>query len=159
MFKALFPDVNDPASDRLCRVTGAWERPQTIKKCGRLEDYLSSLKREYLYLFYAGLHHRDSSRIDVRWMTSQHHKECQTAAVSALKNRPSVESQQSNRRCSKNYVWMQLNALAYYHAIVLRCIKLPTVKAAWSMVSTQLKLTKNRARVTRFQRSKTGKGA
>ncbi len=48
---------------------------------------------------------------------------------------------------------LQLHALAYNLAPLLRCIELPEAMADWSLTSLQLKLTKIGARVVRYARA------
>ena len=55
----------------------------------------------------------------------------------------------SCRRFRDNEVRLQLHALAYNLATLLRCIKLPEAMADWSLTSLQLKLIKIGARVVR----------
>ena len=59
----------------------------------------------------------------------------------------------SCRRFRDNEVRLQLHALAYNLATLLRCIKLPEAMADWSLTSLQLKLIKIGARVVRHARA------
>jgi hypothetical protein len=59
----------------------------------------------------------------------------------------------SCRRFRDNEVRLQLHALAYNLATLLRCIKLPEAMADWSLSSLQLKLIKIGARVVRHARA------
>ena len=59
----------------------------------------------------------------------------------------------SCRRFRDNEVRLQLHALAYNLATLLRCIELPEAMADWSLTSLQLKLIKIGARVVRHARA------
>ncbi len=59
----------------------------------------------------------------------------------------------SCRRFCDNEVRLQLYALAYNLATLLRCIELPEAMADWSLTSLQLKLIKIGARVVRHARA------
>ena len=61
----------------------------------------------------------------------------------------------SCRRFRDNEVRLQLHALAYNLATLLRCIELPEAMADWSLTSLQLKLIKIGARVVRHARAVT----
>jgi hypothetical protein len=58
----------------------------------------------------------------------------------------------SCRKFRDNEVRLQLHALAYNLATLLRCIELPEAMADWSLTSLQLKLIKIGARVVRHAR-------
>lgn len=59
----------------------------------------------------------------------------------------------SCKKFRDNEVRLQLHALAYNLATVLRCIELPEAMADWSLTSLQLKLIKIGARVVRHARA------
>ncbi len=59
----------------------------------------------------------------------------------------------SCKRFRDNEVRLQLHALAYNLATLLRCIELPEAMANWSLTSLQLKLIKIGARVVRHARA------
>ncbi len=59
----------------------------------------------------------------------------------------------SCRKFRDNEVRLQLHALAYNLATLLRCIELPEAMADWSLTSLQLKLIKIGARVVRHARA------
>lgn len=90
MLKALVLEDNDPVAERLCRILVGWDRVQTTRKCGLLNDALNLIESENFDLFYADLHLPDGSGIDAIRMMSQHQPECQTIVVSALKDRSFV---------------------------------------------------------------------
>lgn len=90
MLKALVLEDNDPVAERLCRILVGWDRVQTTRKCGLLNDALNLIESENFDLFYADLHLPDGSGIDAIRMMRQHQPECQTIVVSALKDRSFV---------------------------------------------------------------------
>jgi hypothetical protein len=59
----------------------------------------------------------------------------------------------SCKRFRDNEVRLQLHALAYNLATLLRCIELPEAMADWSLTSLQLKLISIGARVVRHARA------